>query len=88
MDSSWIPVTNIKEFHSSRDVNNLEVNIVNNTLPFLTIHDDTSQENNHEEQSCNEDSSKILMDGRWYWTHDFLATSGVNDRPIYMVLCS
>ena len=40
------------------------------------------------EQSCNEDSSKILGVGCWYWIHDFVATFGVNDRPIYMALCS
>ena len=39
-------------------------------------------------QSCNEDSSKILGEGRWYWIHDFVATFGVNDRPIYMALGS
>ena len=39
-------------------------------------------------QSCNEDSSKILGEGRWYWIHDFVATFGVNGRPIYMALCS
>ena len=36
-------------------------------------------------QSCNEDSLKIM--GR-AMIHDFVATFGVNDRPIYMVLCS
>ena len=40
------------------------------------------------QQSCNEDSSKIIGEGRWYWIHDFVATFGLNDRPIYMVLCS
>ena len=39
-------------------------------------------------QSCNEDSLKILGEGRWYWIHDFVATFGVNDRPIYMALGS
>ena len=39
-------------------------------------------------QSCNEDSSKLLGKGHWYWIHDFVATIGVNDRPIYMTLCS
>ena len=29
-----------------------------------------------------------LGEGRWYWIHDFVATFGVNDRPIYMALCS
>ena len=29
------------------------------------------------QQSCNEDSSKILGEGRWYWIHDFGATFGV-----------
>ena len=29
-------------------------------------------------------SSKI----RCYWIHDFVATFGVNDRPIYIVLCN
>ena len=33
-------------------------------------------------QSCNEGSSKNLGEGRWYWIHDFVATFGVNDRPI------
>ena len=41
-------------------------------------------------QSCNEDSSKVLGEGCWcwYWIHDFGATLEVNDRPIYMALCS
>ena len=39
-------------------------------------------------QSCNETSSKILGEGCWYWMHDFVATFRVNDRPIYMALCS
>ena len=39
-------------------------------------------------QSCNEDSSKILEEGRWYWIHDFVATFRVNDRSIYMVFCN
>ena len=39
-------------------------------------------------QSCNEDSLKILGEGRWYWIHDFVATFEVNNRPIYMALCS
>ena len=39
-------------------------------------------------QSCSEDSLKILGEGRWYLIHDFLASLGVNDRPIYMTLCS
>ena len=39
-------------------------------------------------QSCNEDSSKILVEGRWYWIHDFVPTYRVNDRPIDMALCS
>ena len=37
-------------------------------------------------QSCNEDSSKILWKGRWYWFYDFVATFRVNDRPIYIVV--
>ena len=41
-----------------------------------------------DDQSCNEDSSKILGEGRWYWIHDFVATFGVNDRPISMAFCS
>ena len=36
-------------------------------------------------QSCNEDSSMILGEGCLYWVHDFVATFGVNARPIYMV---
>ena len=40
------------------------------------------------QQSCNEESSKILGEGCWYGIHDFVATFRVNDRPIYMVLCS
>ena len=39
-------------------------------------------------QSCNEDSSKILGEGLWYWIHDFVASFGLNNRPIYMALCS
>ena len=39
-------------------------------------------------QSCKEDSSKILGEGRRYWINDFVATSVVNNRPIYMALCS
>ena len=39
-------------------------------------------------QSCNEDSSKILGEGRWYWIHDFVVTFGENNKPIYMELCS
>ena len=38
-------------------------------------------------QSCNEDSSKSFGEGCWYWIHDFVATFGVNYRPIYMALC-
>ena len=41
-----------------------------------------------QEQNCNEDSSKMLGEGCWYWIHDFVATFGVNDWPIYMALCS
>ena len=26
-------------------------------------------------QSCSEDFSKILGEGRWYWIHDFVATT-------------
>ena len=40
------------------------------------------------DQSYNEDSSKILGEGRWYWIHDYVATFGVNDMPIYMALGS
>ena len=39
-------------------------------------------------QTCNEDLSKILGEGRWHWIQDFIATFGVNDRPIYMALGS
>ena len=39
-------------------------------------------------QSCNKDSSKVLGGGRWYWFHDFVATFGVNERPIYIALRS
>ena len=39
-------------------------------------------------QCCNEDSSKILGEGHWYWIYDFVATFGENDRPIHMALCS
>ena len=38
------------------------------------------------QQSCIEDSLKILGEGWWYWINDFVATFGVKDRPIYMVL--
>ena len=41
-----------------------------------------------QDQGCNEDSSKILGEGRRYWIHDFVATFRVNDRPIYMALDS
>ena len=40
-------------------------------------------------QSCDDDSLKIW--GRAAdtgWIHDFVATFGVIDRPIYMALCS
>ena len=30
----------------------------------------------------------FLVEGRWYWIHDFIATFLVNDRPIYIALCS
>ena len=36
-------------------------------------------------QSCNKDSSKIFWEG---WIHAFVANFGVNDRQIYMALCS
>ena len=39
-------------------------------------------------QSGNEDSSKFFGDGYWYLIHDFVSTFGVNNRPIYMALCS
>ena len=45
MDSSWIPLTNPKEFRSSRDVNKLEVNLGNQSLPFLTVGEDSSANN-------------------------------------------
>ena len=45
MDSSWIPLTNPKEFRSSRDINKLEVNLGNQSLPFLTIGEDSSANN-------------------------------------------
>ena len=31
-------------------------------------------------------SSKIFWEDQWYWIHDFVATFGVNERPIYMAL--
>ena len=31
---------------------------------------------------------RFLGEGRWYWIHDFAATFGVNDSPIYMASCS
>ena len=40
--NAWIPVTNTKEFPSSRDIDKLEINISNNSLPFLTLGDGTS----------------------------------------------
>ena len=46
MDSSWIPLTNPKEFRSSRDINKLEVNLGNQSLPFLTVGEDSSANNN------------------------------------------
>ena len=52
MDSSWIPLTNPKEFRSSRDINKLEVNLGNSnnqSLPFLTVGDDSSSHNANEE---------------------------------------
>ena len=49
MDSSWIPVTNPKDFHSSRDINKLEVNMYNESLPFLSVGDDSKSHSNHEE---------------------------------------
>ena len=50
MDTSWIPVTNPKEFHSSRDIEKLEVNLVRNeSLPFLVVGDDSSSHNSNEE---------------------------------------
>ena len=45
MDSSWIPLTNPKEFRSSRDINKLEVNLGNQSLPFLTVGEDSSTNN-------------------------------------------
>ena len=42
-------------------------------------------------QSCNKDSSKILGEGSvkdLLWSHDFVATFGVNNRPFYMAKCS
>jgi len=42
-------------------------------------------EQSHMWQSCNEESSKISGEG---WIHDFVASFGVNNRPIYMALCS
>ena len=49
MDSSWIPVTNPKEFHSSRDIDKLEVNVFNESLPFLTVGDDSKSQSNYDE---------------------------------------
>ena len=40
----------------------------------------------NQQDRVNEDSSKILGEGCWYWIHDFVATFEVNDLPIYMVL--
>ena len=42
----------------------------------------------HRNQSCNGVSLMIFGEGRWYWIHDYVATFGVNDRLIYMTLCS
>ena len=39
-------------------------------------------------QGCNKDFSKILGEGHWCWIHDFVVIFGVNNRPIYMALCS
>ena len=35
--NAWVPVTNPKEFPSSRDVDKLEINLSNSSLPFLTV---------------------------------------------------
>ena len=34
---AWVPVTNPKEFASSRDVDKLEINLSNSSLPFLRV---------------------------------------------------
>ena len=49
MDSSWIPLTNPKEFRSSRDINKLEVNLANQSLPFLTDREDSSTSSDNDE---------------------------------------
>ena len=52
------------------------------SLPVLNPEDHSLYYISTSKQSCNEKSSKILGEGRWYSIHDFLATFGVNDRPI------
>ena len=58
------------------------------SVSYTTIWHCFFAKNSLTEQSCNEESSKILGEGRWYWIHDFVATFRVNNRPIYMALWS
>ena len=58
------------------------------TQTVLIQESTTSLPEPHSGQSCNEDFYKILGKGYWYRIHDFIANFRVNDRPIYMALCS
>ena len=58
--NAWIPVTNTREFPSSRDVDKLEINISNSSLPFLQVGEETAQRQEGG-SSSNEEPVEVII---------------------------
>ena len=60
--NAWIPVTNTREFPSSRDIDKLEINISNSSLPFLAVTgDDAAQRQQGGDGSSNEEPVEVIV---------------------------
>ena len=59
--NAWIPVTNPKEFPSSRDIDKLEINISNSSLPFLAVGDGDSYRQGGGGEVANEEPVEVII---------------------------